>query len=239
MTSGPCQYGEIRNLSITSLLTERFHFIALARAKLSTNNKAYGLLSTHHCTKYRRYQATDYPPPEVTENPNFKPVERGVRNLCSSEIHQGEKVVCDWMGVQRIGNSNFERVDSHGCLNKGVSHRENDGMVWYFGLPANHPITDAYLISPIMEAGGSSRLVLSFWYRSQCNDSSIRVYLLKSYKDIQGGIPRDLSHVREINSTSKPFNTEFKKVWKFAYYDIAVPTSYKTFQVRQTLITFI
>ena len=220
-TADHCQSGFISNKSMIAKLIS-FRVIVLSKSSQITSNANYGSVTSHQCLEFEPFTIN---PDERTTKPDFAFVKQGVRNLCTVEIFQEKFVECDWMNILHIGNDKFNRTDTHDCVKNGVSHKHNDGYIWFLSLDPSRAVSVAYLISPVIE-GGTSHLLFSFWYLPKCNGTNIKAFLVPSYQSIHIGIENKFRLVFEV------IDSAGKNNWEFFYKDVKIPSTLDSFQVN-------
>ena len=170
------------------------------------------------------FQDIDIFPSFPLAYPDFAVVPLGTRNVCSGEAFE-QVIQCDWKIVENAGNDSFILQDFHDCIRMGITHHENDNSYRFLALSPNHPISEAYLISPIIE-GGSSHFILSFYYIPRCNKTSIRAYIVPSYKYLQNSVSQFKQLVYEKHHNKSDTN------WFFVFKSIETLQNYDFFQVK-------
>ena len=221
VSSDQCHYGVVKDPSVLKHLNF-FRVFILLETQLTADDVLRGQVTSQTCGTFQDI-SINYEPPE-TRFPSFSKVALGTRNVCSLEIIDKSYVKCDWKSVLHVGNDKFSRLQSHDCIDKGVSNQPSDGFVWFLALTPNHTVSEAYLISPTIE-GGSSHLILSFFYMPRCNETTIKAYILPSYRNVDHDELKNERVVYENYVNSSVIN------WQFVYEAIEIPTTYDSFQV--------
>ena len=224
MTSEICRHGIITDRSMIRQLST-FQIVVVTDAVLARDEVGYGSVTSHNCEQFATIESLE----RTITNPVYMRVPKGVRNLCTMEPTKNRNVDCDWLEVIEQGFDRFRRQQFRPCIKNGVPSPENEDAVWFLTLSANGNDSKGLLISPILE-GGTDHALLSFWYRSVCNGSFLRVYTLRDAYDVDRVLSGSLSPVSELQLTSRYPESGLQK-WVQKVIEIPVSPDWLSYQV--------